>query len=295
MTDGDHNPSYEHRSNTSNSLLAHKMAPFGPFAPKRILRAQFRIVVHSVSSRKWQSDFPTSSPQALHHNNLEPEPKEVRKYDMDLQHLFRPASQPNRGQTPTLVLLHGMGGHKTDLMTLGSMLEVHFSVLSLLAPMNLPEGGHSWYGVRFTPEPVIDLEQAEAARLLVIDFLIEAVRRYNLEPRVFLAGFSQGAIIAASVALTRPDLVAGLVMMSGRILPEVKTQAASVGLEQLNVFVAHGRDDQRLPVFHAHETRDLLERLGVKLTFREYANGHEVGTEENRDVTQWLLERVAQT
>ena len=83
--------------------------------------------------------------------------------------------------------------------------------------------------------------------------------------------------------------------LSGRILPEVKTQAASVGLEQLNVFVAHGRANPRLPVFHAHETRDLLERLGVKLMFREYANGHEVGTEENRDVTQWLLERVAQT
>ena len=165
-----------------------------------------------------------------------------------------------------------------------------------LHPMNLPEGGHSWYGVRFTPEPVIDSEQAEASRLLVIDFLHDAVRRYNLEPRVFLAGFSQGAIIAASVALTRPDLVAGLVMLSGRILPEVKTHlAASTELEDLNVFVAHGRDDQRLPVFHAQETHDWLEKLGVKLTYREYASGHEIGVEENRDVAQWLLERVAQT
>jgi phospholipase/carboxylesterase len=99
---------------------------------------------------------------------------------------------------------------------------------------------------------------------LVIDFLTEAVRRYNLEPRIFLADFSQGAIITASVALTRPDLVAGLVMISGRILPEVKTQVASADLEQLNVFVAHGRDDQRLPLVYVHETRDLLEGLGVK-------------------------------
>ncbi len=219
----------------------------------------------------------------------------VREYGVKIQHLFRPSLHPNRGKTPVLVLLHGMGGHKTDLTTLGSMLEAHFSLLSIRAPINLPEGGYSWYDVRFTPEPVSDLEQAEAARLLVIDFLIEAVQRYNLEPRVFLAGFSQGAIIAASVALTRPDLVAGLVMMSGRILPEVKTQVTSVGLEQLNVFVAHGRNDQRLPVFHAHETRDWLEDIGVKLAYREYASGHEVGAEENQDVAKWLLERVAQT
>jgi phospholipase/carboxylesterase len=215
---------------------------------------------------------------------------------MELQHLFRPSRHPNRDKIPALVLLHGMGGHKTDLMSLASILEPTFSVLSVRAPLSMPEGGHSWYGVRFAPDPVIDSAQAEASRLLVIEFLHDAVQRYNLEPSsIFLAGFSQGAIIAASVALMRPELLAGMVMMSGRILPEVKTQGASAKLEQLNVFVAHGRDDQRLPIFHAHETRDWLEGLGVKLTYREYAGGHEIGTDENRDVAQWLLELVART
>ncbi len=221
--------------------------------------------------------------------------KVMSEYGMEIQHQFCPSTDVNRGTAPVLVLLHGMGGNKTDLMPLGSRLKTQFCVLSVRAPIIVPEGGHSWYGVRFEPGPVIDSEQAEASRLMMIEFLNDAVQRYKLEPNgVFLAGFSQGAIIAASVALTRPDLVAGLVMMSGRILPEVKTQVASVGLEQLNVFVTHGRDDQRLPIFHAHETRDWLEGLGVNLTYKEYANGHEVGTQENSDVAQWLLERVAQ-
>jgi phospholipase/carboxylesterase len=215
---------------------------------------------------------------------------------MEIQYLFRPSLHPNRGKTPVLVLLHGMGGNKTDLMKLGSMLNNRFSVLSVRAPMSMPEGGHSWYGVRFAPDPVIDSDQAEASRCLMIEFLKDAVQRHNLEPsEIFLAGFSQGAIIAASVALTRPELVAGLVMMSGRILPQVKIQVASARLERLNVFVAHGRDDQRLPLHHAHETRDWLKDLGVNLTYKEYAGGHEIATDEHRDIAQWLLERVNRT
>jgi phospholipase/carboxylesterase len=218
----------------------------------------------------------------------------MSKYGMEIQHLFRPSTDVNRGASPVLVLLHGMGGNKTDLMWLGSRLESQFCVLSVRAPISMLEGGHSWYAVRFAPDPIIDSDQAEASRLLMIEFLNDAVKRYKLEPSgVFLAGFSQGAIMAASVALTRPDLVAGLVMMSGRILWQVKTQVASrADLERLKVFVAHGQDDQRLPLFHAHETRDWLVELGVNLTYQEYAGAHEIVADEYRDVAQWLLERI---
>jgi phospholipase/carboxylesterase len=218
----------------------------------------------------------------------------MSEYVVEIQYLFRPCIRVNQGASPVLVLLHGMGGNKTDLMSLASMLEAQFCVLSVRAPIVMPEGGHSWYGVQFAPDPIIDFDQAEASRLLMIGFLNDALQRYKLESSsVFLVGFSQGAIMAAGVALTRPDLVAGLVMISGRILSQVKTQVASrADLEGLNVFVAHGRDDQRLPLFHAHETRDWLVRLGVNLTYQEYEGGHEIGSDEYRDVAQWLFERI---
>lgn len=186
-----------------------------------------------------------------------------------------------------------MGGDETELLSLAATVTQRYFVLSLRAPIAIAGGGHSWYDVRFAPTPVIDGAQAETSRLLVIEFLEEAVQHYGLEPdSVFLAGFSQGAIVAASVALTRPDIVAGLVMMSGRIPPELKAQVASLEpLRDLSVFVTHGRDDQRLPIVNAIETRDWLEILGVKLTYQEYASGHEVSVEQQRDVAQWLLEK----
>ena len=77
-----------------------------------------------------------------------------------------------------------------------------------------------------------------------------------------MLGFS--AIIGASVALTRPDLVAGLVMMSGRILPEIKDLiASSTNLEQLPVLVAHGLQDNKLPVHHARASRENSSNLGL--------------------------------
>ncbi|MFD1731059.1 alpha/beta hydrolase [Deinococcus malanensis] len=90
----------------------------------------------------------------------------------------------------------------------------------------LPEirsGSYGFFRVPFLPEPVIVLHEAEASRQILINFLLVLVRQHDLDPgRVFELGYSQGAIIRASVALSRPDLVVGLVILSSRILPEVR-------------------------------------------------------------------------
>ncbi len=210
--------------------------------------------------------------------------------EASLHHVARPPRRTSARKAPALVLLHGMGGDETELMSLGSLVDERLYNLYLRAPIPLLEGGHSWFDVRFAPDPVIDPDQAEVSRLDLIEFLERASRRYDLDPNsIFLAGFSQGAIIGASVALTRPDLVAGLVMMSGRILPEIGPRLAPrTELDRLNVFVAHGRDDVRLPLRHGHATRDWLMDLGANLTYREYAIGHEIDSDETRDVADWL-------
>ena len=102
-------------------------------------------------------------------------------------------------------------------------------------------------------------------------------------------GFSQGAIISASVALTRPELVAGLVMMSGRILPQIEPlMAAPEKLKGLPVLAVHGTADTVLPIEHGRASRKTLSALPVDLLYREYPMGHEVSQESLDDVTSWL-------
>jgi phospholipase/carboxylesterase len=211
-----------------------------------------------------------------------------------LEHISQPPRRTSPGKAPVIVLLHGVGGNETNLMPLANAFDDRFHVLSARGPIHLGPAAFGWFEVRFAPDPVINADQAEANRKRLIAFLEEAINRYDLEPsRVYLAGFSQGAIIGASVALTRPDLVAGLVMMSGRILPEIKPLiATATALEAVKVLVAHGTHDGKLPVRHGHASRDLLSGLGVNLTYHEYDMGHEIGQDEIQNIAQWLQQNL---
>ncbi len=137
---------------------------------------------------------------------------------------------------------------------------------------------------------MINPAQAEASRQTLLAFLREAVTAYSADPQhVYLLGFSQGAIMSASVALTRPDLIAGAVLMSGRILPEVLPLIASAEkLAALRFLVVHGTADTVLPIHHGRASHKTLSSLPVALDYREYAMGHEISRESLTDVTTWL-------
>lgn len=207
------------------------------------------------------------------------------------------ARQPlvQESSPPLLLLLHGIGSNERDLFGLAPFLDERFLILSLRAPIMLEPDSYAWFELVFTPQgPIINPKQAEASRNTLIAFINGAVETFSANPKqVYLMGFSQGAIMSASVALTRPDLVAGVVMMSGRILPEIEPLvAAPKELQGLPFFVAHGTEDMVLPITHGRGTREILASLSVELVYREYPMGHEVSEESLADATNWLTEQL---
>jgi len=174
-------------------------------------------------------------------------------------------------------------------------LDKRFLILSARAPNILGPDSYAWFEVGFTPQgPVINPAQAEASRKTLIAFINETVEAYGANPKqVYLMGFSQGAIMSASVALTQPNLIAGAVLMSGRILPEIQPLiAAPKELEDFPFLVVHGIDDTVLPIRHGRASRQMLSSLPVNLTYKEYPMGHEVSRESLDDVTKWLSARL---
>ncbi len=213
---------------------------------------------------------------------------------LSLVHLV---SQPKveASTPPLLLLLHGVGSNEHDLFGLVPYLDKRFLIISVRAPNTLGPGSYAWFEVDLTPQgPVINPAQAEASRKALITFLDEAVNAYDADPKqIYLMGFSQGAIMSASVALTRPQLVAGAVLMSGRILPEIQPLIASnEGLSGLPFLVVHGTADMVLPISYGRASRQLLSSLPVELTYHEYRIGHEVSQESLADVTAWLSARL---
>ncbi len=213
---------------------------------------------------------------------------------LSLVHLVRPPLVKEH-TPPLLLLLHGVGSNEQDLFALAPSLDERFLILSLRAPNILGPESYAWFEVDFTPQgSVINPAQAEASRQTLITFINEAVTAYGPDPKqVYLVGFSQGAIMSASVALTRPDLIAGAVLMSGRILPQIEPLIATPEkLAGLPILVVHGTQDMVLPISHGRASRDTLSSLPVDLTYREYAMGHEVSRESLADVAKWLRMRL---
>ncbi|MGH2514619.1 MAG: alpha/beta hydrolase [Ktedonobacterales bacterium] len=216
---------------------------------------------------------------------------------LPLVHLVRePAQPPAPGhKPPLLLLLHGVGSNERDLFGLAPSLDPRFLILSLRAPNVLAPDSYAWF--TFKPSPTvnrINAAQAEASRQLLLRFIPEAVAAYGADPaRVYLMGFSQGAIMSASVALTQPDLIAGAVLMSGRILPEIQPLIAPAEtLRGLPVLVVHGTRDMVLPIAHGRASRDTLATLPVALTYREYDMPHTVTDASFADIATWLTARL---
>lgn len=212
-----------------------------------------------------------------------------------LFHQAAPAKSSLNGKPPLLLLLHGYGANEDDLFSLAPYLDERFLVISPRAPVSLRGMGYAWFNLGFTPQGfAVDPDEIEAARQMLRKFIGEVVEGYECDPNaVYLVGFSQGGMMALSVALTFPGVAAAVVAMSGRVLPQTVEQITDKDtLFGLPVMVVHGTRDNVLPISHARETKARLSELPVDLTYREYEMAHEVSAESLEAVTEWLKARL---
>ena len=208
-----------------------------------------------------------------------------------LKHLVRKPVGVGQAPPPLLLLLHGVGSNEEDLFALAPYLDNRFLVVSARAPVALDYGGYGWFRIDFTPRGMVaDVEQAKRSLGMLPGFVEELVDIYGADVgRVYLCGFSQGAMMSLALLLTRPEMLAGVVAMSGRLPVQVlELEPDREALTDKPVLVTHGLHDPVLTVEQGRAARDYLSALPVELTYREYPMGHEVSPQSLRDVTGWL-------
>ncbi|HEY8459230.1 MAG TPA: phospholipase [Blastocatellia bacterium] len=212
--------------------------------------------------------------------------------------LFHRAAPPRSGlgaRPPLLLLLHGYGANEDDLFSLAPYLDERFMIVSARAPIALQPMSYAWFNLGFTPQGIlIDPEEVESARRTIHKFLGEAIDAYDCDRNaVYLMGFSQGAMMSLSVALTYPGSAAGVVAMSGRVLPQtLQLITDRDALTGLPIFIAHGLRDPLIPISQGRDARAKLSELPVDLTYREYDMAHEISYESLKDAAEWLKERL---
>ena len=210
--------------------------------------------------------------------------------------MVRLARTHDKGDTPEskapgLLLLHGRGADEADLMGLEEALDPRLTIVSPRAPFRLGPG-YAWYDMYHIGSP--DPETLAVSMTEIREFIEGMLTTYNIDPqRLFLLGFSQGAILSAAIALTMPERVAGVVMHSGYVPPTgAGLELHPDGIEGKSFFVAHGKYDDIIPVTFGRDAEEYLSEAGARLTYQEYPIGHSISEESLHDLSEWLTGEI---
>ena len=202
---------------------------------------------------------------------------------------------PAGTKPPLLLMLHGVGSNEQDLFGMAEYLDPRFFVVSVRSPLAMGPSAFGWYPVIFTAEGAVgDTKKAQEALKTLIQFIEMIPSVYDIDPeRIYLMGFSQGAIMSVFTALTHPDLIAGAVIMSGRLLPEAwNARASDDALRPLHLFAVHGLNDRVLTIADGRNLRDHLSTLPLDFSYREYPMAHEVSNASIADIAAYLKARL---
>ncbi|MBP3943636.1 dienelactone hydrolase family protein [Sphingobacteriaceae bacterium WQ 2009] len=190
-----------------------------------------------------------------------------------------------------VILLHGIGSNEQDLFALKDYLPKDYLVVSARAPIVVGINQFAWFSMQINgQERIINQEEFQKATLKLTDFIADIKREYSFDhAKIYLVGFSQGAIMSYAVALGNPGLVKGVVAIAGRLLPETKAAAKeAVEWKDLSVAIFHGTEDTVLPLQYALEAQNFLQENGLQPDFKSYAIGHHINEELIEDLQDWL-------
>jgi len=213
-----------------------------------------------------------------------------------LHHLVQfPAStgnQENDARYPAILALHGRGSNEHDLIGLASHLPDRLLWISPRAPLILGPNSFEWFRVKVIGKP--DPEQVASALETIDHFVDEILSAYPINPqKLFLLGFSQGSLLSMCYALTHPLRIAGVISQSGYIPSHIDLEIREADLKNKPFILTHGEKDKMIPVEWAHASRDLLQKLGVDLTYHEFQMGHNISMDSLEVISAWLEKQLA--
>nr|WP_263326650.1 alpha/beta hydrolase [Neobacillus sp. Marseille-Q6967] len=201
---------------------------------------------------------------------------------------LRRPQQINPDQTyPALFLMHGIGSNEQNMLSLVHGLEDKFFIFSIRGHLMQPPG-FAFFTIEGYGKPHREVFDQAVNKLT--NFIDYACEQYPLDKdKLYLMGFSQGAILAMTLGLSLGSKIKGIIALSGYIPAFVKEEYKIQSVEQLSAFISHGEMDQVLPFEWGVANHEYFRVLGAKVTFRTYPDGHTISMENYQDFMKWLL------
>jgi predicted esterase len=183
----------------------------------------------------------------------------------------------------TLLLLHGTGGNERDLIPLGRELDSNASLLSPRGKV-LENGMPRFF--RRLAEGVFDLEDLKTRTNELADFVAAAARNYELAAdHVVGVGYSNGANIAASMLLLRPEIMHAAILFRAMVplIPDKLPDLSSV-----HIWIGAGDQDPIVPPSETKRLAELLRRAGADVTIRFAEAAHGLTNDDLEAAHHWL-------
>ncbi len=213
---------------------------------------------------------------------MTPAPDPSTAGPLSFVHRFVPGT--GDAKQPVLLLLHGTGGNENDLLELGGSL---YPGASLLSPRGkILENGVTPRFFRRLAEGVFDEADLVFRTHELADFVQAAAAEYGFpSDKVMALGYSNGANIAASLLLLRPDTLCGAVLLRAMVplVPEPLPD-----LTGKPVFLASGRADPIIPVENVERLAAMLRQAGAGLSLHWSMGGHPLASADLQAAHLWL-------
>lgn len=194
---------------------------------------------------------------------------------------------PNRSNKAesTLLLLHGTGGNEDDLLPLGRELDPNAQLLSPRG--KILEGGRMPRFFRRLAEGVFDVEDLKFRTNELAEFVEKASRIYGFDARKVIAvGYSNGANIAASMLLLKPQTLSGAILFRAMVplVPE-----SLPNLSGKRIFMSSGLRDPIATREEAGKLSGLLRQAHAVVDLQWQNSSHELTQKDIDAAKQWLV------
>ncbi|HET9578568.1 MAG TPA: alpha/beta hydrolase-fold protein [Usitatibacter sp.] len=152
----------------------------------------------------------------------------------------------------------------------------------------------AWYDIAMNDIARLPDERGIRESQLAVERLIARERDRGIDTtRIVLAGFSQGGAIALQTGLRHPNRLGGIVALSTYLTLEDSLDAEASSANRVTpIFMAHGTEDQVIPLQLGEASRASLERRGYSVEWHTWPMPHAVCAEEIESVAQFLARAV---
>ncbi len=179
--------------------------------------------------------------------------------------------------------LHGTGADENDLIPLVQALDPAASILSPRGRVS--EGGANRFFRRFA-EGVFDQENMREETEALASFLVAAAAEHGFSAdRVFALGFSNGANMAASLLLRRPELLGGAILLRAMVPFEPE---APLDLSGKRIFLANGTHDPLMSLENAKRLAEIFWSSGAEVEHLVVDAGHNLIQQDFVAAKAWL-------